>query len=501
MNSEGCSPRSLRIFLIQLCSIVAVLAITTSVVYYNLPQRYGVISYILNRELSQSRRFAPLGSVKRLPLQASTPGIGQISHWWGQYSPYFDVPSNISSHIPDKCEYTFAQLLSRHGARFPTAFKSLSYQLLIDRLQARVQAFNGPYSFLEGYKYGLGADSLTEYGEQELFRSGEAFYTRYHRLTQNWLPFVRASGQDRVIKSAKVFTEGYHKAHLSDKSALERQPIPPIALIVSEGPGSNNSLSIKTCPAFFQQPNIDVKANAKATWAAVFVPAIQGRLNRDLKGANLTIDETIELMDLCPFETVAGVNISSPSPFCRLFTAAEWRSYDYYQSLDKYYGHSMGNPLAPTQGVGFVNELVARLTHHPVEDETSTNHTLDSSDLTFPLHEKLYSDFSHDNDMEAIYAALGLYNDTALLPVTSSQVAEHSYGFSAAWTVPFAARMYVEKMRCAGEDEYVRILVNNRVIPLNTCGADHLGRCSLENFIQSLSFARNGGHWDRCFVS
>ena len=169
-----------------------------------------------------------------------------------------------------------------------------------------------------------------------------------------------------------------------------------------------------------------------------------------MPGANLGADQTIYLMDLCPFNTVADDERMLP-PFCRVFTEAEWQSYDYYESLGKYYGYSFGNSLGPTQGVGFVNELVARLTNNPVQDHTSTNHTLDDDPSTFPLRQELYADFSHDNDMTAIFAALGLYNDT--LPLANGTIveAQAAEGYSAAWTVPFAARAYVERMQCQGQ--------------------------------------------------
>src|SRR5271163_1956016 len=44
----------------------------------------------------------------------------EISHYWGQYSPYFSVPSEIPADIPNDCQVTFVQVLSRHGARDPT---------------------------------------------------------------------------------------------------------------------------------------------------------------------------------------------------------------------------------------------------------------------------------------------------------------------------------------------------------------------------------------------
>lgn len=47
-------------------------------------------------------------------------------------------------------------------------------------------------------------------------------------------------------------------------------------------------------------------------------------------------------------------------------------------------------------------------------------------------------------------------------------------------------------------EEYVRVLVNDRVLRLETCGGDAFGRCSVKEFVDSLSFARAGGHWDQC---
>lgn len=169
--------------------------------------------------------------------------------------------------------------------------------------------------------------------------------------------------------------------------------------------------------------------------------------------------------------------------------------------MNKYYGYSHGNPLGPTQGVGYVNELIARLTQSPVQDHTSTNSTLDLNPTTFPLDHKLYADFSHDNDMTAIFSTLGLYNTTAALPNTTMVEAEQAGGYSAAWTVPFAARAYFEKLQCRGsEEEHVRVIVNDRVQPLEQCGGDQYGRCKLSNFVGSLGFARSGGHWDQCFA-
>lgn len=168
------------------------------------------------------------------------------------------------------------------------------------------------------------------------------------------------------------------------------------------------------------------------------------------------------------------------------------------------YGFGPGNPLGPTQGVGFTNELIARMTDTAVVDATSTNSTLDSNPATFPLGIPLYADFSHDNDMTTIFSAIGLFNATLAtgqLSNTTVEAENQTAGYSAASTVTFGARAYFEKMECSGQsEELVRILINDRVQPLTQCGGDALGRCTLSSFINSLSFARGNGLWSQCFT-
>ena len=102
--------------------------------------------------------------------------------------------------------------------------------------------------------------------------------------------------------------------------------------------------------------------------------------------------------------------------------------------------------------------------------------------------------------MTAIFSALGLYNATGPLSNTTVIEAEQANGYSAAWTVPFAARAYFEKMQCHGHrEELVRVIINDRVLPLTQCNGDSLGRCTLSAFVDSLGFAKSEGHWDQCF--
>ncbi|KAH7327916.1 histidine phosphatase superfamily [Stachybotrys elegans] len=415
---------------------------------------------------------------------------------WGQYSPFFSVPSDIDPSTPPECDLTFGQVLSRHGSRDPTWRKTNAYDALIYRIQNSVSEYAPGYEFIADYDFPLGKDQLTLFGQREMVESGKAFYQRYKNLADDSDPFFRAAGASRVIESAYNFTHGLLEA----QGRSDEIHLPKDMLILPEVRGFNNTLNHGGCPEFESRSFSEIKHEIQDTWKRVWLPPVTERLNRKLPGSKITLDETIYMMDLCPFHTVASPDAVT-SDFCRLFSKKEWRNYAYFESLDKWYGYGMGNPLGPTQGVGFANELIARLTGTPVQDETSTNSTLDSSKDTFPLNRTLYADFSHDNLMTSVFAALGLYNATNGLSPTHEESPEQNNGYSAAWTVPFAGRMYVEKMRCSSDDEeLVRVLVNDRVVPLHNCGADNLGRCRLGAFVESLSFARNGGLWDACFT-
>lgn len=401
------------------------------------------------------------------------------------------------------------------------------------QIQSKVSSssYAGKYAFLKDFEYTLGADQLTEFGQAEMYDSGVKFYKRYSSILKKYPPFVRASGEQRVIDSADYFTSGFNTAKSPSTPSIA------VDVTISEDDGSNNTLSHNLCTNF---ENSETGHDAQATWSNIFVPPIQERLNKNLPGANLSIIQTIYMMDLCPFETLIDANETSLSPFCKLFTVDEFEQYSYYETLDKYYGHGSGSALGPTQGVGWVNELIARLTNSPVIDHTSVNHTLDDSNVTFPLGRRAYADFSHDNDMAQIYSALGLFNvsksEPALLSNTSITSPAQADGFWAAWLVPYGARLYVEGLNCPASGSknpksthprsssysstkshpttnttsnpnditHVRLIINDRVMPLHEqitgCGQDSHGRCQIDTFLNSLAFAKSGGLWDQCLV-
>ncbi|GAD91551.1 phytase [Paecilomyces variotii No. 5] len=460
----------------------------------------AILSFLLTSVLLARAGGNPLPNQRCNTVHGGYTCYSQLATEWGQYAPFFSLASEspISPEIPEGCQVTVVQALSRHGARYPTASKNKVYKALIDNIQTIVTSLKGDYAFLKTYNYTFGSDDLTNYGELEMYQAGIAFYNRYERLAKDNVPFIRSSSSERVVESSEKFISGFQATKDMDLFSDKSQDAPTANVILEEGSTFNNTLNHGVCPKFESSNLAD---NVQDGFANIFIPKIKKRVQCNLPGISIDTDDVISLMDLCTFDTVYQTdNASKLSPFCKLFTHEEWVQYNYYQSLGKYYGYGAGNPLGPAQGIGFVNELIARLTRTPVQDHTSTNSTLDSNPATFPLNATLYADFSHDNGLTPIFFALGLYNGTKPLSTTEVESIFQTDGYSAAWSVPYAARSYVEMMTCAYEEQpLVRILVNERVIPLHGCKTDNLGRCTLNEFVDGLSFARSGGNWETCF--
>ncbi|KAG6329439.1 hypothetical protein ID866_9649 [Astraeus odoratus] len=402
-----------------------------------------------------------------------------VQRAWAAYSPYY--PAAKYEAPPDHCVITQVNLLQRHGARYPTKGATERMKESLQKLLDVHTYTDATLEFLRDFEWDLGTASLISIGKKQSFESGVEHFTRYrHLFSSSQLPFVRSSGSDRVIKTAKIWNEAIAQA----SNGMYR---PVTSVILSEADGANNTLDDGSCPRAQR-----LKERQKA-WRNIFAPPIVERLNIAAPGADLKEKDIVELMPLCAFETLFH---GTTSPFCDMFTLEDFLAYEYYEDLARYYGTGPGNPLGPIQGVGYVNELIARLTSQPVRDRTQTNHTLDSSPETFPLDRTFYADFSHDNQLIAIYSALGLFQEDG-----EPRLEEHRRWRVSRMT-PFSARMIVEKLACGGgRKEYVRVLVNDAVQPLDFCGAGDDGMCTLEDFVESQTYARGDGNgdWEACF--
>ncbi|KJA17736.1 hypothetical protein HYPSUDRAFT_146103 [Hypholoma sublateritium FD-334 SS-4] len=431
----------------------------------------------------------PLGAIALLFSQihacagsAAPPVITQfappaVQHSWAAYTPYFAVEPYTPP--PEGCRIDQVRaFLQRHGARFPTSGASTGILTALNKLQSATSFTDPRLDFLRNYTYALGKNGdLIPFGAFQSEEAGKEAYARYsHLVSPQNLPFVRASSAERTVDSATNWTLGFS---IASNHVLN----PPLAV-------GNDTLDDSMCP------NAGSSDAQTGVWTAIYGAPIAARLNAAAPGANLTAADISAFIPICPFESAAK---DATSPFCALFTPAEFAQFEYFGDLDKFYGTGYGQPLGRVQGVGYVNELLARLTGAPVRLGTQVNATLDTDPTTFPLSRALYADFTHDNQMAAIYAALGLFAQRAPLDPAAPDARRT---WVASRLTPFSGRMVVERLACAGGAPHVRVLVNDALQPLEFCGSDRDGLCTLAAFVASQAYARGNGLGDfaKCFT-
>ena len=214
-----------------------------------------------------------------------------------------------------------------------------------------------------------------------------------------------------------------------------------------------------------------------------------------ITGFEWTVLDTYAAQTMCPYETVAY----GYSAFCDLFTYSEWEGFEYSMDLTFAGGSSFQSPTGRAVGIGYVQEIVARLENHTLGYSGSQiNTTLDNNTVTFPLNQSLYFDFSHDTNIMSILTAFGFKQFNQYLPATTYP---GPHNLTVSHLEPFAARLDIEIIKTpqplspnrtytsGSETTYVHFILNQRTLPLGIsfpeCGADRPdGWCELDTFLK-----------------
>ena len=203
------------------------------------------------------------------------------------------------------------------------------------------------------------------------------------------------------------------------------------------------------------------------------------------------------------------------SAFCDLFTYEEWQGFEYSIDLDFAGDNYFQSPTGRAVGIGYVEEVLARLTNHTITSVTGQdNITLDNNTVTFPLNQTLYFDFSHDTNIAGILTAFGLTQFAPLLPTSGPPPNQQ---LIVSHLQPFGARLDIEIINApqpvaanrteAGNaytsgppTSYVHFIINQRSLPLgaslSACGQRTDGWCELNTFIQIQSQSLANASYD-----
>lgn len=510
----------------------------------------GMFFLVSMASSNESKNASPVVA----PTGSSYPSGFNIKNNWGTLSPYFDSgtpfsgidPASLGTAIngvPAQCRLAQVHVLHRHAERYPTPgiganMKEFAVKLKnMDEPPAKVFA-----TWLGKWEYRLDTDLLVSSGVGTEFDSGAHFWKShgqhlFNATEQGFLFYdpvlnaldngtssdkplvIRATTQSRIQTSARAWAAGFFGIYGDDPA---RTSVPDISklynlVLQEEADGMNSTLaSYYSCPNANNKTYV-VGSELVSQWVNVYLAETQIRLQKLLPGfKNVTTFDAFYMQNLCAFETAAFGN----SPFCALFTETEWRGFEYTFDLNFYGSSSHGSAVGPAEGSGWVSELVARLERRLItEPGYGVNVSLTNDESVFPVAQKLYVDLTHDSVIASVLSAMGFDFMKEKLKPTKIPVPRQ---FIMSRLAPFGARMYVEVLNCPevvdiapkatdsdaspvdprplddvnAEDEsielYVRIKLNNRVVPLGSlkhCPEDKTGLCEYDKFIESLQYS------------
>ncbi|KAK4943678.1 hypothetical protein LTR10_016775 [Elasticomyces elasticus] len=486
-----------------------------------------------------------------------------IQSYWGQITPYADNAENYfgvnATGLPNGCQVEQAHLLQRHGARFPTStfddgandenFAAKVYNFT-SKANSSAQ-FTGPLTFLNTYQYQMGESYLVGQGASQLFQAGVTFWERYGRTLYNATPgqlaynatysngtarpkpVLRTTSQSRIENSEINWALGFFGPSFltTPNPTLANATSPFSVVIIPEGGTENNTLaSYDSCFNDNNDPEGFLgDHDLMSEYVPLYLATATNRMAQYVpSGFNWTVNDTYAMQSICAYET----NYLGRSDFCTLFTEEEWSGFENTLDMEYYYDYSYGNPTGRAQGIGYLQELLARLQNEYItSSNSSVNSSLTNNSASFPLNQPFYADITHDDIIVSVLTAASL--DYLRDPPSLTQYPpDPNRHFILSHLTPFAGRLVTEVIGCGSPSpavqntsrtlyysgqygykasnatyKFIRMRLNNGILPLSTirggyCGNRADGLCPLSAFIESQQSAYSQSNYNYvCFAN
>ncbi|EPQ60549.1 phosphoglycerate mutase-like protein [Gloeophyllum trabeum ATCC 11539] len=412
-----------------------------------------------------------------------------VIRYWGNLSPWYSVPSSThglpdaSPEDPDGCSINQVHLLHRHGARYPTSGAGpASFAAKLHNTSTTTGfSASGPLKFLNTWTYKLGAELLTPFGREELFDLGVGFRVKYGDLLKGFteLPVFRTTSEERMVESALNFAAGFFGVQTYQTDYHQ--------LIIIEEDGYNNTLAPwNACPNNNAE-NIGYYGDSlQEQWIEQYLTPTLKRVAPLIQGFNLTITDLYHMQQACAYETVA----LGFSDFCSVFTQEEWEGFNYANDLSFWYSTGPGNPTSAAIGLGWVGEMMARLTQTPIDGPFAEVNTTLTNNVTFPLNQPIYVDATHDTIISAIVATMNFTSLAAGGPLPVDHIPANR-SWITTQVSPFASNLVGQVLSCPASNvsTHIRWILNDAVMPLTGlkgCQEDPNGLCELSAFIAGM---------------
>ncbi|SCW01595.1 LAFE_0E03114g1_1 [Lachancea fermentati] len=402
--------------------------------------------------------------------------------YMGGSGPHFSYPLSygIPKEVPEQCTMKQIQLMARHGERYPTLKTGTKIMDVYKKISKFSSKLNGSLSFIdEDYEFFIqdtnnyeelttfenSLDPINPYtGMQDAQTHAKEFLYQYGDMLENSTSFpIFTSNSKRVHDTANYFAKS-----LGDKYNVSLQIIDE-----DESSGANTLTTAESCSTYNKTAN----AGITGQYSEDYLKTIAKRLNAENKGLNLTSSDATYLFGWCAFET----NVKGYSDMCDVFTPEEFAYYAYEDDLTNYYAYGPGYDLAKVVGSVNFNASVELLKQ--------------SEDLDL----KVWLSFTHDNNIVAYLASVGLFDDNQPLPVDHVPIRNHIYHKS--WMVPQGARVYTQLYECSNST-YVRYVVNDVVIPIEKCSDGPGMSCEFSKFLEYAEDRLDGMNYvDSCDIT
>ncbi|CAD0107756.1 unnamed protein product [Aureobasidium uvarum] len=470
--------------------------------------------------------------------------LGFISQHWGQISTYSDNPASYFgvNHVglPAGCQVEQVHTLQRHAQRFPTSYIDDGIltegfaQKLVDFRANSSSSFSGPLSFLNSYKYQMNESYLTGIGANTEFTRGVDFWNRYGRILYNASagqvsynvnypngtarpkPVLRTTSQSRIRESQINWALGFFGP------TYETVPVPKLTnytdgdffdlVVIPEGGTENNTLaSYDSCFNDFLVGIGDLGDQDVFTYIPRYLQNVTARLQQYAPaGFTLSNNNTYGMQLLCAYD--------------------EWAGFENTLDMAYYYDYGYGNPTGRAQGIGYLQELLARLTHQYITvSNSSVNSSITNNSRDFPLDRPFYADFTHDDIIVSVLTAMSLdyFRDPPSLTEYPPNPDRH---FILSKMTPFGGHLITEVIGCSeaspaavskervqyyptqygynpsnATHKFVRMRLNNGILPLDTlrggaCKGRTDGMCALDKFVASQNASYALSNYDyACF--
>ncbi|KAG0677795.1 acid phosphatase pho5 [Pichia californica] len=349
----------------------------------------------------------------------------------------------------------------RHGERFPQKSVGKTLNTFFNKLKnasKNMTEIIGPLSFIKDYTF-FGDPNWYEQetwtgpyaGIGDIFEFGNILRQRYDHLvnTSKTLP-IFTGGQKRVFDSAHEFAQGFTFNQYDQNYTM-------VVLPENQDSGVNSLANTNSCPNFdnsYEGPLVNMSLSYRKSEA--------DRLNALSPGFNITEDDISDIMTYCGFE----MNVRGESKFCDAVTQDTIVGFGYERDLYYFYSNGPGYNMSWVSGSAYANATATLLKDNNTE-------------------ENLYFSFTHDTDITRLLTFLGLIDLDEELPVDHVEFYKF---YSATEVVPIGARFITERMNCYNattneDDTFIRILINEQVIPIPDCSSGPGFSCPIDYFL------------------